>query len=120
MEETELFSYPPNTAGSENEGYFRRLNADQRSALSAVQKWAAEKRTELGALSSHTLHPTLLLLRYLRANNFYPDLAITHLSANIKWRSDLNVDELVRLKTYYFYLFMEISQLCFDYHRYCH
>ena len=102
MEESELYNYPPNTAGSEKEGYFRRLNADQRSALSTVQKWAGE-RTELGVLSSHTLHITLLLLRYLRANNFDPDLTIAHLIASIKWRSDLNVDELVRLNEFYFF-----------------
>ena len=100
MEEADLYSYPPNTAGSEKEGYFRRLTADQRSALSAVQQWAAEKRAELGSLSSHTLHLTLLLLRYLRANNFDPDLAIAHLVASINWRSDMNVEELVRLKVF--------------------
>ena len=113
MEETELYSYPPNTAGSEKEGYFRRLNADQRSALSTVQKWAAGT-TELGVLSSHTLHTTLLLLRYLRANNFDSDLAIAHLEASIKWRSDLNVDDLVRLKAFYF--FPASIQLCSEKH----
>lgn len=113
MEESELYCYPPNTAGSEKEGYFRRLNADQRSALSTVQKWAGERRTELGVLSSHTLHITLLLLRYLRANNFDPDLTIAHLVASVKWRSDLNVDELVRQS---FQSFLMSVQLCFDGH----
>lgn len=95
MEETDLFFYPPNTAGSNNEGYFHRLNVDQKEALLTVQRWVVDKKIDMTLLSSHTLHPTLTILRYLRANGFDPDITITHIKTNITWRLEMKVDELV-------------------------
>jgi hypothetical protein len=95
MEEANLFFYPPDTVGSNNEGYFHRLNNDQKEALSTLKKRVAEKKLDMAKLSVHILHPTLILLRYLRANGFDPDLAMTHMTANIQWRIGMKVDELV-------------------------
>lgn len=95
MEEANLFFYPPDTVGSNNEGYFHRLNNDQNEALSTLKKRVAEKKLDMAKLSVHTLHPTLILLRYLRANGFDPDLAMTHMAANVEWRTGMKVDELV-------------------------
>ena len=97
MTEEELFFYPPNTAGSNNEGYFHRLNPEQKETLLEVQKWVREKGIDMSSLGKHTLHPTLTILRYLRANGFDADLAITHMTTNIAWRIENKVDELVRI-----------------------
>ena len=95
MEEANLFFYPPDTVGSNNEGYFHRLNKDQQDALSTLKKRVAEKKLDMAKLAVHILHPTLILLRYLRANGFDPDLAMTHMTANVEWRKGMKVDELV-------------------------
>lgn len=94
-EEQELYFYPPNTAGSNNEGYFHRLNSDQKESLRSVQRWVEDKKIDMMLLSRHTLHPTLTMLRYLRANAFDSELAIAHMATNIAWRAEMNVDELV-------------------------
>ena len=95
-EQHELYLYPPNTIGSNNEGYFHRLNFDQQESLKIVQRWVEEKKIDMMLLSRNALHPTLTMLRYLRANGFDPELAITHMTTNIAWRMEMNVDELVR------------------------
>lgn len=96
MEEHELYFYPPNTVGSNSEGYFHRLNDEQNEALLTLQRWRVEKNIDMSSVSRHTLHPTLTLLRYLRANSFDPELAITHMTTNIAWRIENKVDDLVR------------------------
>ena len=94
-EQHELYLYPPNTIGSNNEGYFHRLNFDQQESLKIVERWVEEKQIDMLLLSRNALHPTLTMLRYLRANGFDPELAITHMTTNIAWRIEMKVDELV-------------------------
>ena len=43
------------------------------------------------------MHPSLTLLRYLRANQFNYEKTIEHIQRNIAWRKDYNVDELMKL-----------------------
>jgi hypothetical protein len=95
--ERELYFYPPNTVGSNSDGYFHRLDNDQKEALSSLQTWSVDNNVDIISLSVHTLHPTLTLLRYLRANNFVCDKAIAHILTNIKWREKMNVKELVKM-----------------------
>jgi hypothetical protein len=89
------YFYPPNTPGSTLDGFYHRLNDDQKEALLSVQKWVIENDVDMALLASQTLHPTLTLLRYLRANNFDIDKAIAHMKANIAYRADMKVDELI-------------------------
>jgi hypothetical protein len=93
--ERELYFYPPDTVGSNSDGYFHRLNSDQKEALLELQKWSRDNNVDIVSLSIHTLHPTLTLLRYLRANNFDSAKAVAHMLANIKWREQKNVKKLL-------------------------
>lgn len=95
MADIDLVFYPPGTAGSINEGYYHRLNEDQKEALVRTQKWVENQKIDMALLSTHTLHPTLLQLRYLRANGFDSTAAIAHMKTNIDWRIENKVDELV-------------------------
>lgn len=95
--ERELYFYPPNTSGSDTDGYFHRLDHYQKEALVELQKWAGDNDVDIVSLSIHTLHPTLTLLRYLRANGFDSDKAMAHILSNIKWRDKMNVKKLVKM-----------------------
>ena len=100
MEESgsELYFYPANSPYNDIDGYYRRLNNEQQEALVEVQKWVIDKDIDMATLCKHTLHPTLTLLRYLRANGFDVEKSIEHMSANIQWRIDTKVDELTRMQ----------------------
>ena len=91
-----LYNYPPNTPGSESEGFYRRLNDEQEEALSILENWTIENSFDLSQLSKHSLHPTLTLLKYLRANNFDHEKAREHMLRNIEWRQKMKVDEIVK------------------------
>ena len=95
MDEIDLVFYPPGTAGSMNEGYYHRLNEDQKEALIRTQEWVENQKLDMSLLSTHSLHPTLVKLRYLRANGFDSIAAIAHMKSNIAWRIENKVDELV-------------------------
>ena len=95
MAEIDLVFYPPGTAGSINEGYYHHLNDDQKEALLSVQEWVVKQKIDMARLSCYSLHPTLVLLRYLRANGFDSAAAIAHMKSNIDWRIENKVDELV-------------------------
>jgi hypothetical protein len=89
MDETSaILKYPEGSSYASAKGYLNNLNADQDEALSAIQIWIIDNNVEIKALSSCTLHPTLLLLRYLRANNFDVEKTIQHIISNLKWRED--------------------------------
>jgi hypothetical protein len=68
-----VYSYPPNTPGSNAETfvhYFHNLNESATETLEVVQRWVIDNQIEVSALNRNSLHPSLTLLRYLRANGF--------------------------------------------------
>jgi hypothetical protein len=92
MEDTAaILKYPDGSSYATSKGYLNNLNADQDEALTAIQLWVINSNVEMKALSPCTLHPTLLLLRYLRANNFSIEKTTAHITANLKWREEQGI-----------------------------
>ena len=91
------FVYPEGTAGYQpTKGkYFHSLSPDQEAALTTLTSWVTEKDIDVLALGRYTLHPSLTLLRYLRANDFDCDKAISHMTSNMAWRVEKGVDGLM-------------------------
>lgn len=99
MDETSaILKYPEGSSYASAKGYLNNLNADQDEALSAIQIWIIDNNIEIKALSSCTLHPTLLLLRYLRANSFNVEKTIHHITSNLKWREDQKITSDILVK----------------------
>ena len=96
MEEPAVLKYPEGSSYSTSKGYLNNLNADQDASLSLLQHWVINHNINISALSPYTLHPTLLLLRYLRANNFVIEKTISHIVSNLKWREEMLVTELLK------------------------
>ena len=71
------------------------LSPPQKAALDNLYVMMASKDMDVASLGKYSLHPSLTLLRYLRANNFDVNKAITHITSNIAWRSDQQVDSLM-------------------------
>ena len=84
MEDPALLKYPDKSSYATSQGYLNNLNADHNDALQSIQRWVISRHVQINSLSSSILHPTLLLLRYLRANNFSVEKTITHLETNMK------------------------------------
>ena len=62
------------------------LTFEQQEALKTLQEWIIENSINLNDLSSYYCHPAVLLLSYLRANEFDFDSTIPHILENIKKR----------------------------------
>ena len=88
------FAYPPQSPYANQMGYLGNLNDDHEEALEKLQQELVEKHIEISKLASHTLHPTLLLLRYLRANSFSVEKALKHIQDNVKWRREMGAQAL--------------------------
>jgi hypothetical protein len=90
------YVYPPSTPGSvpNNGKYWHELSPTSREALTTVERWVAKEKFDLAKISTADLHPALLLLRYLRANQFNATKAIAHLQRNAEWRATKDIDEL--------------------------
>jgi len=89
------YGYPAGTPGAEKDGYYHRLTESQELALLTVQRWVVDNQLDMSLLSKHALHPSLTLLRYLRANNFDTEKTIDHLKKSIKWRKSIGVDDII-------------------------
>jgi len=95
------FPYPENTPGSDfkNNGgkYLRNLSDANKAYLAEVQEFVATEKIDLHDLSLDILDPDLLLLRYLRANNFNVKKTKKHMLTNIEWRKAQNIPALMLL-----------------------
>ena len=94
---TELYPYPKGNSNYDGKGYYHHLNNEQSAALTYLQRYAIDNRIDMSLLSSYALHPSLILLRYLRANNFDVDKSITIIQNNIEWRIKMNVPKILQL-----------------------
>lgn len=93
MNETGL-SYSPDSPYHGTEGFLGCLSESQSSALQALQTHIISKSINLGDVAFNSLHPSLVLLRYLRANSFDVSKAADHIERNIVWRREHVVDKL--------------------------
>lgn len=91
------YPYPENTPGSSSEaqGYYHNLKADCIELLGIIQRWVIDNGVDMGKLAQYSLHPTLTLLRYLRANKFDTEKTIAHINRNMAWRNEMNVPEII-------------------------
>jgi hypothetical protein len=92
------YPYPDSTPGSvDTTGrYWLKLSEDSQTALTAVQRWIDSDRINLQALGTNDLHSSLLLIRYLRANNFNAKKTIAHIQKNIEWRKTMDIAAIVK------------------------
>lgn len=93
------FPYPEHTPGSDfkNNGgkYLRNLSDANKAVLFELQQWVVTDNINLRELCTHVLHDDLLLLRYLRANNFNTKKAKKQMLKVIEWRRSQNISELM-------------------------
>ena len=93
------YYYPENTPGSSNTGkYFHQLSEASQTALTAVERWVYQDNINLNNLGTNDLHHQLLILRYLRANQFNVSKTISHIEKNIEWRKSIDIDTLIKQK----------------------
>lgn len=94
------FPYPDLTPGSDfkNNGgkYLRNLTEQNRTVLNEMKDWVRQDNINLNELSGCILDESLLLLRYLRANNFDTKKAKKHVLKVIEWRKSQKVDDILK------------------------
>ena len=91
------FKYPELITVHENKGpiYWHNLDSHGSETLSAIQSWIQADNIEISLLNSHDLHTDLLILRYLRANQFDLVKTKSHIVRSINWRKEMNVQRIV-------------------------
>lgn len=94
------FPYPEGTPGADfknnNGRYLRNLNDVNKAALVEIQAWVKTENVNLNDLCAYILSESLLLLRYLRANNFNTKKTKKHILKVIEWRRVQNIPELMK------------------------
>lgn len=92
------FTYPQFIAAFENNNdkYWNTLSSANSAVLSTLKKWAINDCVEISLLTNNDLHPTFLLLRYLRYNQFNIPKAKAHILKSIEWRKANNVPALIK------------------------
>lgn len=94
--DTTQFHYLPNTPQDlAGDGYYHKLTEKQQTTLSTLQTWAIDNDIDVPLLAKHALHPTLTMLRYLRANKFDVDATMRHIQENLKWRRAMQANDVV-------------------------
>jgi hypothetical protein len=95
------FPYPDNTPGSDfqNNGgkYIHNLTQQNRAVLNELKDWVKQDNINLNDLGGVVLDSSLLLLRYLRANNFDTKKAKKHILKSLEWRNAQGVNEILKL-----------------------
>ena len=95
------FPYPESTPGADfknNAGrYLRNLSEPNRVILNEMHDWVKTDSINLDELSGCILDRSLLLLRFLRANNFVTKKAKKHILKCMEWRKTNNVAEVANM-----------------------
>ena len=78
-----------------SQGFLNNLTTEQQDCVNQLFQWADESRVDLSDLAYFSTHIALVLLRYLRANNFKLEKTKKHILDNIKWRNEMNVRDIV-------------------------
>lgn len=92
-----LYQYPADTPGGSptGDGFFHKLSEKQTETLMKLQRHVIDQSIDMSLLARYSLHPSLTLLRYLRANQFDLEKTISHISANVAFRKKHNIDEVL-------------------------
>jgi hypothetical protein len=94
------FPYPEGTPGADfkNNGgrYIHNLSEPNRAILEELKQWVVAEKIDIKDLSLDILHESLILLRYLRANNFNSKKTKKQIVTNIEWRRSQNIPELMK------------------------
>jgi hypothetical protein len=92
---TEAFiRYDPSSPYAKSAGYLNSLTSQQKLAFEELQHQIISRSINLNDVAFNFLHPSLVLLRYLRANNFDVLRAIQHIDDSISWRKSFGIDRL--------------------------
>jgi hypothetical protein len=101
----ESYLYPPSIQEvvSKTGTYWNSLNPANSAKLQALEEWMASNDNRSGsngsALYVNSLHPKLVLLRYLRANHFDVEKTMEHISCSLEWRHRMQVPLLLQQHT---------------------
>lgn len=116
------YLYPPSIQEvvSKTGTYWNSLSAENSAKLQALEEWMAShdnvkgdgdddsssssdpnssSRSSSAALYVNSLHPKLVLLRYLRANHFDVEKTKEHISSSLEWRHRMQVPLLLQQHT---------------------
>lgn len=109
---TTIPPYPELTPGFDNKQgtYWPNLSTSSKTALDQLTKLIIDKNIDLHDVNIEFIDSKLILLRFLRANNFDVKKALAHIEKNITWRRDMKVKELVE-KTPESILGIELKEL---------
>ena len=114
----ESYLYPPSIQEvvSKTGTYWNSLSPANSAKLQVLEEWIASNDNENGgssgsgndssdpnsrssALYVNSLHPKLVLLRYLRANHFDVEKTMEHISCSLEWRHRMQVPHLLQQHT---------------------
>ena len=97
------YLYPVNTPGAatpdgvlgKSDGrYAHSLSENNAAILNEVIDRAKNDGIDIFSLNSYSLHPSLTILRYLRANDFDLTKTIDHMKRNVSWRNENQIPSL--------------------------
>eukprot|EP00602_Paraphysomonas_sp_CaronLab_P010113 CAMPEP_0185029586 /NCGR_PEP_ID=MMETSP1103-20130426/15977_1 /TAXON_ID=36769 /ORGANISM="Paraphysomonas bandaiensis, Strain Caron Lab Isolate" /LENGTH=1340 /DNA_ID=CAMNT_0027564389 /DNA_START=389 /DNA_END=4408 /DNA_ORIENTATION=+ len=86
--------YHPDSPYYQREGYYGSLTEPQSRDLESLEQWVLDEGIDTTDLALHSLHPHLILLRYLRANKWVVSKTKAHILRNLQWREDMDVKGL--------------------------
>jgi hypothetical protein len=88
-------SYPENTTYCSVNGFLHNLTSEQENSLHEIKEWTINQDIKISELTFYLIHPTLILLRYLRANSFNTQKTKDHILKTLLWRQEMNLKELM-------------------------
>lgn len=91
-------AYSPDSPYREQSGFLNALSENQTAALHELQTHMINASVNLADVAFNYLHPSLVLLRYLRANAFDVARAAEHITRNIEWRREHSVGKLCTMQ----------------------
>jgi hypothetical protein len=94
MPEGVALHYAPDSPYAQASGFLNSLSHEQQEALEELQRFIINNSLNMSDIAYNFLHPSLVLLRYLRANQFDCARAQDHILRNIEWRREMTVSEL--------------------------
>jgi hypothetical protein len=78
-------------------GYAHNLTVPQKQVLAQLEEWVREELIDMPELNKFAVHPTLTLLRYLRASQFDLTKTVSRIHTNRTWRRIHNVNDISSL-----------------------
>eukprot|EP00428_Durinskia_dybowskii_P083599 CAMPEP_0170424634 /NCGR_PEP_ID=MMETSP0117_2-20130122/37664_1 /TAXON_ID=400756 /ORGANISM="Durinskia baltica, Strain CSIRO CS-38" /LENGTH=104 /DNA_ID=CAMNT_0010683519 /DNA_START=9 /DNA_END=320 /DNA_ORIENTATION=+ len=76
--------------------YWNNLNAENTAALHLMQSWIQNEHIRFDLLTGNDLHESLVILRYLRSNQFKITETKEHIVRSVQWRESVDINALAK------------------------